>query len=127
MQHTASAMTARDSAVFMRSPSLDRGVPDPPTVRARARSRRRSTGRRAARAAPAAPVHAIRLRQTPDRSCASADRKSVVEGKSVSVRVDIGGGRIIKKTKEKAYKTYYVIHYRQTTFSLRSSSSTTTN
>src|SRR3546814_15645029 len=25
------------------------------------------------------------------------DRKSVVEGKSVSVRVDLGGGRIIKK------------------------------
>src|SRR3546814_15898489 len=29
----------------------------------------------------------------------SADRKSVVSGKSVSVRVDIGGRRIIKKTK----------------------------
>src|SRR3546814_11853493 len=28
------------------------------------------------------------------------DRKSVVEGKSVSVRVDLGGGRIIKKKKE---------------------------
>src|SRR3546814_13877938 len=28
-----------------------------------------------------------------------ADRKSVVEGKSVSVRVDLGGCRIIKKTK----------------------------
>src|SRR3546814_14239079 len=27
------------------------------------------------------------------------DRKSVVSGKSVSVRVDLGGGRIIKKTK----------------------------
>src|SRR3546814_16818876 len=26
------------------------------------------------------------------------DRKSVVEGKSVSVRVDLGGGRITKKT-----------------------------
>src|SRR3546814_19967097 len=30
-----------------------------------------------------------------------ADRKSVVEGKSVSVRVDLGGGRIIKKKKKK--------------------------
>src|SRR3546814_20330031 len=30
------------------------------------------------------------------------DRKSVVSGKSVSVRVDLGGGRIIKK---KQYKT----------------------
>src|SRR3546814_16430575 len=28
---------------------------------------------------------------------AEADRKSVVSGKSVSVRVDLGGGRIIKK------------------------------
>src|SRR3546814_18267852 len=28
------------------------------------------------------------------------DRKSVVEGKSVSVRVDLGGRRIIKKTKK---------------------------
>src|SRR3546814_14114136 len=28
---------------------------------------------------------------------AEADRKSVVEGKSVSVRVDLGGRRIIKK------------------------------
>src|SRR3546814_12973685 len=29
------------------------------------------------------------------------DRKSVVSGKSVSVRVDLGGGRIIKKKKKK--------------------------
>src|SRR3546814_11907365 len=29
------------------------------------------------------------------------DRKSVVEGKSVSVRVDLGGRRIIKKTNKK--------------------------
>src|SRR3546814_10977575 len=29
-----------------------------------------------------------------------ADRKSVVEGKSVSVRVDLGGRRIIKKKKK---------------------------
>src|SRR3546814_17353031 len=31
----------------------------------------------------------------------AADRKSVVEGKSVSVRVDLGGRRIIKKKKHK--------------------------
>src|SRR3546814_13907148 len=31
------------------------------------------------------------------------DRKSVVEGKSVSVRVDLGGGRIMKKKKKKKY------------------------
>src|SRR3546814_17382938 len=29
------------------------------------------------------------------------DRKGVVEGKSVSVRVDLGGSRIIKKKKER--------------------------
>src|SRR3546814_15922630 len=29
------------------------------------------------------------------------DRKSVVQGKRVSVRVDLGGGRIIKKKKKK--------------------------
>src|SRR3546814_18930782 len=33
---------------------------------------------------------------------AGRDRKSVVKGKSVSVRVDLGGGRIIKK-KNKTY------------------------
>src|SRR3546814_11827269 len=33
-----------------------------------------------------------------------ADRKSVVEGKSVSVRVDLGGRRIIKKKKDKKKK-----------------------
>src|SRR3546814_20356738 len=31
----------------------------------------------------------------------SGDRKSVVEGKSVSVRVDLGGRRIIKKKKKR--------------------------
>src|SRR3546814_18016431 len=36
---------------------------------------------------------------------AIADRKSVVEGKSVSVRVDLGGGRSITKTKTMTSKT----------------------
>src|SRR3546814_11724165 len=35
------------------------------------------------------------------RSAARIDRKSVVEGKSVSVRVDSGGWRYIKKKKQK--------------------------
>src|SRR3546814_19042536 len=35
------------------------------------------------------------------RDAARIDRKSVVSGTSVSVRVDLGGGRIIKKKKEK--------------------------
>src|SRR3546814_14055642 len=45
----------------------------------------------------------------PPRVDAFADRKSVAEGKSVSVRVDLGGRRIIKKkikikTKNRRYK-----------------------
>src|SRR3546814_16170612 len=36
----------------------------------------------------------------PGRGSAAGDRKSVVKGKSVSVRVDLGGRRIIKKKKE---------------------------
>src|SRR3546814_11048384 len=35
-----------------------------------------------------------------DHRARRADRKSVVEGKSVSVRVDLGGRRIIKKKKK---------------------------
>src|SRR3546814_12873698 len=35
------------------------------------------------------------------RAAAGADRKSVVEGKSVSVRVDLGGRRSIKKKTKK--------------------------
>src|SRR3546814_14841875 len=34
------------------------------------------------------------------------DRKSVVSGKSVSVRVDLGGRRIIKKKKDKTHITH---------------------
>src|SRR3546814_18073546 len=36
----------------------------------------------------------------PPSTSRNGDRKSVVEGKSVSVRVDIGGRRIIKKKKQ---------------------------
>src|SRR3546814_11605547 len=43
-----------------------------------------------------ADAHAI---EAPDRVAALGDRKSVVSGKSVSVRVDIGGRRIMKKKK----------------------------
>src|SRR3546814_13244523 len=38
-------------------------------------------------------------------NAAKGDRKSVVEGKSVSVRVDLGGRRIIKKKKNKNTNT----------------------
>src|SRR3546814_17791649 len=41
---------------------------------------------------------------TGDRQSPARDRKSVVEGKSVSVRVDLGGRRIIKKKKLLSYK-----------------------
>src|SRR3546814_20928913 len=43
---------------------------------------------------------------------ASADRKSGVKGKSVSVRVDIGDSRIIKKTKTPSYNNYITQHYK---------------
>src|SRR3546814_15439860 len=39
------------------------------------------------------------------RGLCPADRKSVVQGKSVQVRVDLGGRRNINKTNE--YTTYY--------------------
>src|SRR3546814_16380891 len=39
-------------------------------------------------------------------SSAWGDRKSVVEGKSVSVRVGLGGGRIMKKKKNKKPKIH---------------------
>src|SRR3546814_15123719 len=37
---------------------------------------------------------------------AGADRKSVVEGKSVSVRVDLGGRRIIKKKNDNKFHNH---------------------
>src|SRR3546814_16787839 len=37
------------------------------------------------------------------------DRKSVVEGKSVSVRVDLGGRRIIKKKKKLSLREHILI------------------
>src|SRR3546814_11187472 len=65
------------------------------------RSARRSTAsgtptRRAASAMPASAAGS----PSNSASVAARDRKSVVEGESVSVRVDLGGRRIIKKKKE---------------------------
>src|SRR3546814_18207562 len=50
-----------------------------------------------------------RLREAAARDrCRGQDRKSGEEGKRVSVRVDLGGSRIIKKTtQKKEKKTYY--------------------
>src|SRR3546814_19117633 len=45
-------------------------------------------------------VAAGALRRGLHRRRQAGDRKSVVWGKSVSVRVDLGGGRLIKKTKQ---------------------------
>src|SRR3546814_18654057 len=42
-----------------------------------------------------------RIRATAVRAARQIDRTSVVWGKSVSVRVDLGGRRIIKKKKKK--------------------------
>src|SRR3546814_12871379 len=47
--------------------------------------------------------YVARIRFAPDRlsqSSAIVDRKSVVQGKSGSVRVDLGGRRILKKKKK---------------------------
>src|SRR3546814_16732729 len=55
--------------------------------------------------APARPrIHAHRLAVVAVGAlkCANADRKSVVKGKSLSVRVDLGGRRIIKKKHKKS-------------------------
>src|SRR3546814_11765807 len=68
-------------------------------------SRRRRLDRRSVRGSWPTPCPV--RRQRPGRGCrrgrraarawpAPADRKSVVEGKSVSVRVDLGGRRILK-------------------------------
>src|SRR3546814_10937129 len=69
--------------------SSDLGRAARPTAPGRARGR---PGRRARRAGRRRP-----------RAC-RADRKSVVKGKSVSVRVDLGGRRIIKKKNTKHEK-----------------------
>src|SRR3546814_18663916 len=42
-------------------------------------------------------------RRLGERARGGGDRKSVVSGKSVSVRVDLGGSRIIKKKNNKNY------------------------
>src|SRR3546814_20762240 len=47
------------------------------------------------------PIHAGSIRCYVCKNGSRQDRKSVVSGKSVSVRVDLGGRRIIKKKKKK--------------------------
>src|SRR3546814_15909738 len=50
----------------------------------------------------AALMHRLVERLTPNGVLVLEDRKSVVWGKSVSVRVDLGGRRIIKKKNKRA-------------------------
>src|SRR3546814_18670078 len=50
---------------------------------------------------PRRPIHFFTTNYDTLLEDALADRKSVVSGKSVSVRVDLGGRRIIKKKKKK--------------------------
>src|SRR3546814_17268687 len=61
-----------------------------------ARARSRSLGR----GDDQSRRHNVRTARQGRLTCA-IDRKSVVKGKSVSVRVDLGGGRIIKKKTKK--------------------------
>src|SRR3546814_19545406 len=63
-----------------------------------ANSSTRCATRRAACSAPS--CHPTIMRRTPITSISICDRKSVVEGKSVSVRVDLRGLSIIKKIKK---------------------------
>src|SRR3546814_17312324 len=49
------------------------------------------------------PAHRPAGRGLDDALGCRQDRKSVVSGKSVSVRVDLGGRRIIKKQKQTRY------------------------
>src|SRR3546814_21081022 len=68
----------------------------PPCQRPRSLLERDSAGHRLLRHSPEA-AGGEKWRHSP----LPPDRKSVVEGKSVSVRVDLGGRRIITKTKTK--------------------------
>src|SRR3546814_17653428 len=55
--------------------------------------------------APGATLDAPKFADCGEKPLAVVDRKSVVSGKSVSVRVDLGGCRIIKKNKKKETKS----------------------
>src|SRR3546814_12351252 len=66
------------------------------------RERRRRTARRATRPASQIPrIVGCSVNVVICLKIARQDRKSVVEGKSVSVRVDLVGRRILKKKKTK--------------------------
>src|SRR3546814_11131283 len=52
----------------------------------------------------AGSLHHANVSAHAEQSSRAGDRKSVVKGKSVSVRVDLGGPRIIKNKKNKKYR-----------------------
>src|SRR3546814_13910667 len=85
------------------------------------RRRRRTVRRRGAAdyRRGAADRHPGRLRQPRDRRARLAiDRKSVVSGKSVSVRVDLGGRRIIKKKNNNLQMLNHILTYDKSFISL---------
>src|SRR3546814_18518548 len=75
----------------------DENLPQAGASKARARSRSAGVSTPSGRVSTRAT--SIRMPASRARSC-SRDRKSVVEGKRVSVRVGLGGRRIIKKKKK---------------------------
>src|SRR3546814_14670565 len=78
-----------------RPPAAER--PAPRKARGNARpSRRRRTAARGGRGSRAAPRCGLRAA----RKAGAADRTSVGQGTGVSVRVDLGGGRVIQKKKK---------------------------
>src|SRR3546814_17421087 len=85
---------------------LSRKSPDGSQRPLSSRKRARCAGGKA-RATTSGPVSVSKLKYMPSarsrtrahRASASGDRKSVVSGKRVSVRVDLGGRRILKKKK----------------------------
>src|SRR3546814_14850005 len=86
-------------------------VPAPGRGSRRGRGGRAQGGPAAGRRRLAAAEDAGLLRRAPRR----ADRKSVVWGKSVSVRVDLGGSGIMKKKRRKnaTYKIEQLTHTQQ--------------
>src|SRR3546814_18841902 len=65
---------------------------------------RRGRCRPCARRCPAPPPASLPSAVCPAGGRAAADRKSVVQGKSVYVRVDLGGGGMIQITRKKKQK-----------------------
>src|SRR3546814_14218298 len=99
-RHTICALvTGVQTCALPISPRRNNAPSDRRRVRRCAPSRRPSPAPAPARAAP-------------DRAAAPGrvDRKSVVQGKSVSARVDVGGRRIINKTHNIFIRPYHNSH-----------------